>query len=166
MHESVPFSDASNSLAGARHMRDTGKAMTQKHKILLAIADCTDGATFWQLERMTGLGMRQVTARVRSLVLDGVLRDSGRSVKGPSGVLNTVWELGRGPEADGGSQTHGRIAAAVGRTKREVVGALEAHVKACATSRSNCDFWPIHAVRLLAAVESIVARYKAETEEA
>lgn len=111
---SAPFSNETTSLAAAREAVASGRVMTQRQRILVALeAAGGAGATHEQLSDCLGIGIRQVSTRVRSLVLAGLARDSGRTVTSRSGAQVIVWEAWTGTPQEKKPQTHGRIAAAV-----------------------------------------------------
>lgn len=91
----APFSNFSTSLEGAKYVESTGRADTQQAMILAAIRKAgKDGITDGYLSEVTGIPIRQVSARRRALVLGGFVKDSGRTRTGKSGVRNIVWVEG------------------------------------------------------------------------
>ncbi len=90
----LPFSGSSprtwqNSRAGA--MRGQPKAGSQTWRIYLALRSC--GHTMHELSDDTGLPINIVCARIGWLRRVGLIRDSGNSKPGPSGVPNTIWAI-------------------------------------------------------------------------
>ena len=124
----LPFSNETTSLDAASDAR--ANAMTQKVRIralLVALrTGHSKGATHEEIAQMTGIGIRQVSTRVRSLVLDGLARDSGDTRSGGSGRDAKIWQAWDGQPVPKEKQTHGRIAAAVRETwKRAAAMARE-----------------------------------------
>ncbi len=125
---SAPFSNETTSLAAANRMRASVSLMTQRQRIIVAlVAAGAAGATHEQLSDTLGIGIRQVSTRVRSLVLAGLARDSGRTANSRSGAKVIVWESWDGPAQEPKKQTHGRIAAAVAREREECARVAEAY---------------------------------------
>lgn len=114
MFDGAPFSNETTSLTAAREVVASGRVMTQRQRILVALEGAgKNGATHEELAEVTGIGIRQVSTRVRSLVLAGLARDSGRKAVSRSGAWVIVWEAWTGTPQEKKPQTHGRIAAAV-----------------------------------------------------
>lgn len=136
---SAPFSNETTSLAAARAVEREGVVMTQRQRILVALEGAgKNGATHEELAEITDIGIRQVSTRVRSLVLAGLARDSGRKAVSRSGAWVIVWEAWSGPAQEKKPQTHGRIAAAVAR-EREACARLAEGRYALAVAKAIRD---------------------------
>jgi Fic family protein len=57
------------------------------------------GATCDEIERATGLSHQTASARLRELVLNGRIEDSGERRKTRSGRLATVWRVKAAPDS-------------------------------------------------------------------
>lgn len=119
----VPFSDPDTSLGAAQALDVRGlERMERSVMAMLTLAAQREpggGCTSHELMRSTGMRWPTVTARVRALALDGRVVDSGQRRPSPSGRPCKVWRLradGDPPSPQLGTQTHGRIAAAVRQT--------------------------------------------------
>lgn len=115
---SAPFSNPSTSAAAARA---AGASASKREVVREAVTSNPPGLTANEVVEATGLGVQTVTARVRGMVLDGTLVDTGikRPSRPGSKLLAIVWGpnlSGRRP-AERSPQTHGRLAAAVSRER-------------------------------------------------
>lgn len=94
----LPFSNPTTSLHAARRARRSGA--TQKDRVL-AFLSKVRGATADGVSSATGVPIRQASTRIRSLVLDGVVRDSGRTItSSATGFPAIVWEVFAGQPLD------------------------------------------------------------------
>lgn len=90
LHALAPFSDHGTSLAAARSV--TPHLERLEAVVLDAIrAAGPAGACDHELERVTGLIHQTASARRRSLVLRGLVRDSGLRRRTASGRLAVAW---------------------------------------------------------------------------
>jgi len=116
----LPFSNETTSLEAAMDPRARAGAASQIVRIrALMLARGHYGLTHEEIANATRIGIRQVSTRVRRLVLEGLARDTGRTRTGTSGRAARVWEPFDGPPLTKEKQTHGRIAAAVRETWRK-----------------------------------------------
>lgn len=59
--------------------------------VLAALRKFPDGATSYQLAESMGLSLVTVSPRLRPLVCKGLVVDSCRKIRGPSGRSQTIW---------------------------------------------------------------------------
>lgn len=77
----APFSNRTTSLDAARKM-SKGAAQTQRDKVLKVLEDAGErGLTDWEIANAAEIGIRQASARRRSLVIDGLVADSEQTRK-------------------------------------------------------------------------------------
>lgn len=111
-HPRVPFSNLSTSLEAAHEVQHT--LGTKRARVLEALEV---GRTAHEVCEATGLGIQTVTARIRGLVLEGAVVDSGatRPSRPGSRLRAKVWVLNRAgrPAPVPAPQSVGRVAAAV-----------------------------------------------------
>lgn len=140
---SIPFSNTTTSLEAAR--RAGPRAMTQKNRLLLKLEEVGDhGATHEELSRATGIGIRQTSTRVRTLVLAGLARDSGATRRATSGFDAIVWVRYVGPATDlPKPQNVGRIAAAIFRERGLVLDVIDASTTVAELRETLVRRWSI-----------------------
>ena len=118
----APFSNTSTSLAAAAAVR--ASRGDKRMKVLEAIRRASqhgDGRTANELVAFLDIGVQSVTARIRGLVLDGLVVDRGRRRPSRPGskLLAIVWEAAppgmQPPQRN--RQTSGRLVAAISRER-------------------------------------------------